>query len=108
MTNSQRLSNVRNAFTQWLKSQDGEPDRITPGSESIVIRGGFYCGRRFNAQSHHAMWFLEEDELKIFDSAGQIVCSMHSSEIDRWARIANNEATPQSETAVDHQHRRAA
>ena len=57
-----------------------------------MIRGGFYCGRRFNAQSHHAMWFLEEDELKIFDSAGQIVCSMHSSEIDRWARNAENEA----------------
>ncbi len=108
MTNSQRLSNVRNAFTQWLKSQDGEPDRITPGSESIVIRGGFYCGRRFNAQSHHAMWFLEEDELKIFDSAGQIVCSMHSSEIDRWARNAENEAAPYQETADDHQHRRAA
>lgn len=108
MTNSQRLSNVRNAFTRWLASQEGEGDRITLGGESIVIRGGFYCGRRFNAESHHALWFLEEDELKIFDSGGRLVCSMHSGEIDRWARTNETELVPHRETSSDHHHRRAA
>jgi hypothetical protein len=108
MTNSQRLSNVRNALNRWLESDAGQGDRITPGSESIVIRGGFYCGRRFNAQSHHALWFLEEDELKIFDSAGQLVCTMHSSEIDRWAGQDEIESAPAAESSSDQNHRRAA
>ena len=29
--------------------------------ESILMRAGHYCGRRFEAQGAHAVWFVEEN-----------------------------------------------
>ncbi|WP_164101751.1 hypothetical protein [Candidatus Laterigemmans baculatus] len=42
-------------------------------TESILIRGGFYCGRRFHLGGYSAVWFAEEDEIKLFDSQGQLI-----------------------------------
>jgi hypothetical protein len=42
--------------------------------ETILIRQGFYCGRRFHAESGHAIWFCEEDELKFYGEEGQVLC----------------------------------
>lgn len=93
MTNSQRLANVRKAFQHWLAEHagsaaedggDGRPESRLAG-ESILIRGGFYCGRRLDASTHHAVWFVEEDELKVYEATGQLVCSMQTGEISRWA-----------------------
>lgn len=92
MTNSQRLANVRVALQHWLARHVESPaGEVAPagslqrlGSESILIRGGFYCGRRFDAGTHHAVWFVEEDELKIYELSGQLVCSMQADEISHW------------------------
>lgn len=45
-------------------------------SESILIRGGAYCGRRFCAAHGHAIWFLEEDQVKFYDAAGRLATVM--------------------------------
>jgi hypothetical protein len=34
--------------------------------ESILIRGGTYCGRRFDVPGAHAIWLLAEAELQFF------------------------------------------
>jgi hypothetical protein len=44
-----------------------------PGRETILIRGGIYCGRRFEAEAGYAVWFVEEDQLKFVDAAGHVV-----------------------------------
>ena len=41
--------------------------------ETILIRDGVYCGRRFDAEKGHAIWFLEEEQLKFFKANGTLV-----------------------------------
>lgn len=41
--------------------------------ESILIRDGLYCGRRFETSAGYAIWFVEENQVKIFESAGRVV-----------------------------------
>lgn len=50
-------------------------------NESILIRDGFYCGRRFQAAQHHAIWFMEEDQLKIHDTDGSVVAVFSGEEL---------------------------
>ena len=47
-------------------------DKDAPIEEAIVIRDGFYCGRRFECGSLQAIWFVEEDQLKIYDQQGVV------------------------------------
>ena len=40
--------------------------------ESLLIRGGAYCGRRFDAPAGHAIWFVEEDQIKFYGADGKL------------------------------------
>jgi hypothetical protein len=87
MTNSQRLSSVRNALRQWISER--QPDAVDlhdPASEAMLIRDGFFCGRRFRFTNYHAVWFLEEDELKIRDAQGSVLVLLGASEIDQLSQ----------------------
>jgi hypothetical protein len=44
----------------------------TEFSESILIKAGNYCGRRFVGEGGHAIWFVEENQLKLYDAAGKL------------------------------------
>jgi len=83
MTNSQRLASVRARLRRWISesTDGGESDKIV--RETILIGNEFYVGRRFQTQSHRAVWFIEEDELKIYDGANQLLCVLSSEEIDQ-------------------------
>lgn len=86
MTNSQRLSTVREHLLAWLQIQDAENE---PGAkiqdfvpddedsplltESILIVDGFYAGRTFHGSGYRATWFMEPDELKIHVIGGGVV-----------------------------------
>ena len=41
-------------------------------SESILTKGGNYCGRRFTGEGGHAIWFVEENQLKLYAADGQL------------------------------------
>jgi hypothetical protein len=41
--------------------------------ETILIRDGMYCGRRFDVEDGHAIWFIEEEQLKFFNASGGVV-----------------------------------
>jgi hypothetical protein len=41
--------------------------------ETILIRNGFYCGRRFAATGAHAIWFCEENQLKFYGEQGAVL-----------------------------------
>lgn len=71
MTNSQRLEAIRQHLEAWFATQtDGQP---WEASESILIRDGFYCGRCFQLRGFRAVWFFEEDQIKIYRSSGELL-----------------------------------
>ena len=41
--------------------------------ESLLIREGIYCGRRFHCpdSGHSAVWFAEHQRIDVFDGDGQ-------------------------------------
>lgn len=51
--------------------------------ETILIRNGFYCGRRFATNGAHAIWFCEENQLKFYGDDGQLLRVL--SQLDRRA-----------------------
>jgi hypothetical protein len=70
MTNALKLERVRQLLHGWYRNQTGaEP----PLREAILVRDGFYCGRRFILGDYQATWFVEEDEVKIASRNGTIV-----------------------------------
>ena len=48
-----------------------QPDQM---QESILIRDGSYCGRRFQAIDASAVWFVEEDQVKFYQADGTVAC----------------------------------
>jgi hypothetical protein len=40
--------------------------------ETLLIRGGAYCGRRFDVAQGHAVWFVEEDQIKFYGADGKL------------------------------------
>lgn len=90
MTNSQRLSAVRTALRKWITDRHpAQDDSGKPVSEAMLIRGGYFCGRRFRFQLYHAIWFLEEDEVKILSPEGEVVGRLEAQEINSLAQAWN-------------------
>jgi hypothetical protein len=55
-------------------------------SEHILIRNDLYCGRRFRCGELQAVWFIEEDEIKVYGPDGavhRVRPGMESSESNR-------------------------
>jgi hypothetical protein len=97
MTNSQRLANVRACLVHWLAEQ-GETNADDAAGlqspiqrESILIRDEFFVGRRFHTAHHTAVWFIEQDELKVYKADGQLACVFHSDEITARASQSHDE-----------------
>ncbi len=100
MTNSQRLSSVRSALRQWISErQPDAPEIHEAASEAMLIRDGFFCGRRFRFANYQAVWFLEEDELKIRDMAGGVLALLETSEIDQLAQAWETTLAAQSSSS---------
>jgi len=106
MTNSQRLASVRSALRKWISDrQDDDSDVNEPASEAMLIRDGFFCGRRFRFKNFHAVWFLEEDELKIRDHAGMVLATLAGTEIDALAQAWEATPVPEVQTLSIVAHR---
>lgn len=70
MTNPHSLDRVRKYIDVWRTENGADAGEMR---ESILIRNGAYCGRKFNFGDYYAIWFVEEDELKISQADGQVV-----------------------------------
>ncbi|TWT50694.1 hypothetical protein Pla22_34370 [Rubripirellula amarantea] len=93
MTNSQRLATVRAALTAWILNHGDLDDQESVGeiiNESILIRDEFYCGRRFRTDTHRAVWFIEEDQLKIYQTDDTLCATLGSEEITSMAELADD------------------
>lgn len=47
-------------------------DSSTSFEETVLIRDGYYCGRRYRRDGWQAVWFAEENQIKIFDRDGVV------------------------------------
>ena len=98
MTNSQRLSAVRDALRGWLLTHLPEnPRAADPVGEAMLIQDGCFCGRRFRFPEHAAVWFLEEDEVKVRDLQGNLMVCFHGSQVDEWADAWRSRQASQTE-----------
>ena len=89
MTNSHRLAKVRELFLNWMLNAQGslstaDSDQPLIRSESVLIRDEFYCGRRFHSDLYDAIWFIEEDVLKIYRGDGTLAKALRSADIDAF------------------------
>ena len=58
---------VSQAFERYQLADGSEP------RESILLKGGIYCGRRFEVGTGYAMWNAQNDELKIYSTNGKVL-----------------------------------
>lgn len=71
MTHLDLVERVRQMVRTTMAELTHEPTE--PLQETILIRDGFYCGRRFQSEQMQAIWFIEEDELKYYAVDGGVV-----------------------------------
>ncbi len=43
--------------------------------ETVLVKFGMYCGRRFSYHGHVLTWFIEEDEVKLIGPDGRLFTS---------------------------------
>lgn len=60
--------------------------------ETILIRNGFYCGRRFATTAAHAVWFCEENQLKFYGPQGTVLHVLQN--VDQQAAGVFNARSP--------------
>lgn len=58
--------------------------------ESLLIRNGHFCGQKFTADGWTIIWFLEENQLKIYRPNGtlEIACSADAHRLPNLERRA--------------------
>lgn len=61
-------------------------------NEHILVRNDAYCGRRFFADGLQAIWFVEEDQLKIHARDGTVAQVMSSEEAARRTEAGDRKA----------------
>lgn len=65
------LAKIRNAIaTELLALGAGD---VSDLRETILIRDGLFCGRKFQSQGFSVVWFMEENEIKFFGPTGQLL-----------------------------------
>lgn len=67
----ERLQRIRDTIRARLVALGGSPDWAA--QETLLIRDGCFCGRRFDNDGLHAVWFAEENEVKFYDRRGAVV-----------------------------------
>ncbi|MGE0757169.1 MAG: hypothetical protein AB7F89_24000 [Pirellulaceae bacterium] len=64
MLHAQVLERVRDIVKRQFSDHGIEPG--SDFAETILIRDGYYCGRSFTSGGMRAVWFVDEDLIKIF------------------------------------------
>ncbi len=86
-TRSQRIHHLANPILMPPISSESIRNRLiahlaesgivvhSPVRETILIRDGYYCGRKYQAEGYTLVWFQEEDQLKLFAPNGSLCWS---------------------------------
>lgn len=82
MQHAQALEAVRNAVRNTFVQLG-----VAAGfqlHEHILLRNDVYCGRRFLAEGLQAIWFVEEDQVKIHAKDGTVARVLTVEEAAQW------------------------
>jgi len=86
MAHAQLISTVRSlvasAFAELGVSEAEAP------RETLLVCGGTYCGRRFKTEEAQAVWFFEENEVKIYAADGRIARVLQLESSGQPTRVA--------------------
>ena len=78
MQHAEKLERVRRLVHETFRTR-GTPQDECP-IETILVREGYYCGRRFACAGLRAVWFVEENVIKVFGSQGEFLEATRVSE----------------------------
>ena len=56
--------------------------------ETLLIHDGNYCGHRMQKADYAAVWFIEEDQVKVFGPTGALLEALKPSVLCRNAKQA--------------------
>ncbi len=70
MQHAQQIDAIRRLIHATLSELRVEHTELR---ETILIRDGHYCGRRFHAAKSEAIWFIEEDQVKFYGEDGRVM-----------------------------------
>jgi len=94
--NSSHAESVRRSFREYVRRNTGMDPPLTL-LETTLVRGGAYCGRRFSALGYSVIWFIDEQQVKLYGQDGSLLksqslqefCAMnHETESQSWQRRA--------------------
>jgi hypothetical protein len=90
MQHAEALEAVRNAVRSTFV-QLGVTDGFQL-NEHILLRCDVYCGRRFLAEGLQAIWFVEEDQVKIHAKDGTVAQVLTVEDAVRWKTTEDRKA----------------
>ena len=71
MDNSTAVERIRAAVGEVLVELGLEKTQEL--HETLLIRNGLFCGRKFTGAGYEVVWFVEEDELKFYSPCGDLL-----------------------------------
>ena len=77
---SMRPRNIRQLIEKTFASLSESPNQIL--AESLLIRDGHYCGHKFKSSVCTAVWFHEEDQIKVRGKDGKLLMVVKPSEAE--------------------------
>ena len=69
MPHAQLTESVRRLVAQTFGAGPADPSGLR---ETILVCDGAYCGRRFETSGGHAVWFVEENQVKFYRPDGAV------------------------------------
>ena len=79
MQHSQTLTAIRQ-LVRGIFAELGQAENCQ-ATEHILLRDDLYCGRRFQADGLQAIWFIEENEIKVYAKDGSIARVLSSADV---------------------------
>lgn len=65
------IERMREAISHQLHALGAQ--EINSIHETLLIRNGLFCGRKFECNGHTVIWFVEEDQVKFFSPCGELL-----------------------------------
>ena len=78
MSSSSPIERMRSAIAHQLRQFGAQPKADL--HETLLIRNGLFCGRKYLCDGHLVVWFIEEDEIKFFSPCGDLLKAMSAIE----------------------------
>ena len=66
----------------------GAESEAGPVIETLLVREGIFCGRRFELDGLQAVWFMEEEQVKVYDRSGMVAAVLELDTAEPTVRRA--------------------